>query len=182
MELIQPKEYTEEDYYSLSEEIRAELIDGKFYYMAAPSRIHQKVLMELSGTIRDYIKTNKGSCEVYPAPFAVKLFQDKKTIVEPDISVICDAGRLTDQGCTGAPDWIIEIISPGTASHDYIRKLNLYANAGVREYWIINPKNGTVLVYFFEEKAFEVIQYTFRDKIKVNIYEDFWIDFAEILT
>lgn len=181
MELAQPKRYTEEDYYNLPEEIRAELIDGQFYYMAAPSRIHQKILMELSGTIRNYIKSGKGSCEVYPAPFAVKLFQDKTTIVEPDISVICEIHKLTDQGCTGAPDWIIEIISPGTSSHDYIRKLNLYANAGVREYWIINPKNGTVLVYFFEETSFEVMQYTFKDKIKVNIYDDLWIDFAELI-
>lgn len=181
MELAQPKRYTEEDYYNLPEEIRAELIDGQFYYMAAPSRIHQKILMELSGTIRDYIRSGKGSCEVYPAPFAVKLFQNKATIVEPDISVICETHKLTDQGCTGAPDWIIEIISPSTSSHDYIRKLNLYANAGVREYWIINPKNGTVLVYFFEETSFEVMQYTFKDRIKVNIYDDLWIDFAELI-
>lgn len=149
------KGYTEEDYYKLPEEIRAELIDGQFYYMAAPSRIHQKILMELSGTIRDYLKSGKGSCEVYPAPFAVKLFEDKTTIVEPDISVICEV--------------------------NYIRKLNLYANAGVREYWIINPQNRTVLVYFFEEAAFEVGQYTFQDKIKVDIYDDLWIDFAELI-
>ena len=181
MELAQPKRYTEEDYYKLPEEIRAELIDGQFYYMAAPSRMHQKILMELSGTIRDYIRSGKGSCEVYPAPFAVKLFQEKSTIVEPDISVICDAEKLTDQGCTGAPDWIVEIVSPSTSSHDYIRKLNLYADAGVREYWIINPRNETILVYFFEESAFDVVQYTFRDRIKVNIYDDLWIDFAELI-
>ena len=123
MEVVQPKRYTEEDYYKLPEEIRAELIDGQFYYMAAPSRMHQKILMELSGTIRDYIRLGKSSCEVYPAPFAVKLFQEKSTIVEPDISVICDADKLTDQGCTGVPDWIVEIVSPSTSSHDYIRKL-----------------------------------------------------------
>ena len=81
MELVQPKRYTEEDYYKLPEEIRAELIDGQFYYMAAPSRMHQKILMELSGTIRDYIRLGKSSCEVYPAPFAVKLFQEKSTIL-----------------------------------------------------------------------------------------------------
>lgn len=181
MELVQPKRYTEEDYYKLPEEIRAELIDGQFYYMAAPSRMHQKILMELSGTIRDYIRLGKSSCEVYPAPFAVKLFQEKSTIVEPDISVICDADKLMDQGCTGAPDWIVEIVSPSTSSHDYIRKLNFYADAGVREYWIINPRNETILVYSFEESAFDVVQYTFRDRIKVNIYDDLWIDFAELI-
>lgn len=181
MELAQPTWYTEEDYYNLPEETRAELIEGQFYYMAAPSRIHQKILMELSGAIRDYIKSGKGSCEVYPAPFAVKLSQDKKTIVEPDISVICDVRKLTDRGCSGAPDWIIEIVSPSNSSHDYIRKLNLYANAGVREYWIVNPQNRTVLVYFFEETAFEVLQYSFKDKIKVNLYDDLWIDLAEFV-
>ena len=173
--------YTTDDIYALPDGERAELIDGQFYYMAAPSRIHQKILMELSGTIRDYMKSGKGSCEVYPAPFAVKLYQDKTTIVEPDISVICNVDKLTDRGCTGAPDWVVEIVSPSTSSHDYIRKLNLYANAGVREYWIINPQNRTVLVYFFEEAAFEVGQYTFQDKIKVKIYDDLWIDFAELI-
>lgn len=90
--------------------------------------------MSLSKTIANYIDTKGGSCEVYPAPFAVKLFEDRQNIVEPDISVICEPGKLTDKGCSGAPDWIIEIISPTTSSHDYIRKLNLYADAGVREY------------------------------------------------
>jgi len=108
------------------------------------------------------------------------LWEEKRTIVEPDISVICDRNKLTERGCTGAPDWIIEIISPGNSSHDYIRKLNLYADAGVREYWIVNPINNTVLVYYLEESKFEVSSYTFQDKIKVNIYDDLWIDFVEI--
>ena len=92
--------------------------------------------MELSGTIHNYLKEKNGPCRVYPAPFAVKL--NERTVVEPDISVVCDPDKLTKQGCTGAPDWIIEIVSPNNSSHDYIFKLNLYANAGVREYglWI----------------------------------------------
>ena len=138
MPLAQAKIYTEEDYYNLPENVRAELIEGKLIYnQAAPSRIHQAILMELSGTIRDYLKSKSGTCRVYPAPFAVKLMENRKTIVEPDISVICDKSKLTDRGCTGAPDWIIEIVSPSNSSHDYILKLNLYANAGVREYWIV---------------------------------------------
>ncbi len=172
--------YTEDDYYHLPENIRAELIEGKFYNMSAPSRVHQKILMELSGTIREYIKAENGSCEVYPAPFAVKLFDDDKTIVEPDISVICDPNKFTDRGCTGAPDWITEIISPSTSSHDYVRKLHLYAEAGVREYWIVNPMKQNILVYFFEQNHLEVEVYTFQDEIKVNIYDDLVIDFKEI--
>lgn len=121
-----------------------------------------------------------GLCEIYPAPFAVKLREERRTIVEPDISVICDRSKLTERGCTGAPDWIIEIVSSGNSSHDYIRKLNLYADAKVQEYWIVNPIDCTVLVYHLEESKFEVAPYTFQDKIKVNIYDDLWIDFAEI--
>lgn len=172
--------YTEDDYYHLPENIRAELIEGQFYNMSAPSRVHQKILMELSGTIREYIRAENGSCEVYPAPFAVKLFDDDKTIVEPDISVICDPNKFTDRGCTGAPDWITEIISPSTSSHDYVRKLHLYAEAGVREYWIVNPMKQNILVYFFEQNHLEVEVYTFQDEIKVNIYDDLVIDFKEI--
>lgn len=180
MAIPQKQIYTEIDYYALPEDVRAELIDGQIYYQAAPSRIHQEILSELHVAIHQYIKSKSGSCKVYPAPFAVKLWEEKRTIVEPDISVICDRNKLTERGCTGAPDWIIEIISPGNSSHDYIRKLNLYADAGVREYWIVNPINNTVLVYYLEESKFEVSSYTFQDKIKVNIYDDLWIDFVEI--
>lgn len=173
--------YTEEDYYNLPENVRAELIDGQIYYMAAPSRIHQKILNAVNNTIFNYIRSKGGPCEVYPAPFAVKLFsEDDRNVVEPDISVICDPDKLTDRGCTGAPDWIVEIISPTTASHDYIRKLNLYADAGVKEYWIVNPIDQSVWVYFLEQDKFKVTAYTFQDKINVNIYDDLWIDFTEL--
>lgn len=180
MALAQAKIYTEDDYYNLPEDVRAELIDSQIYYQAAPNRTHQKILGSLYSTIFNHIKHNKGTCEVYPAPFAVKLFEDRKNIVEPDISVICNPDKLTDQGCAGAPDWIIEIISPGNPEHDYIRKLNLYKDAGVREYWIVDPRSEQVFVYYFDQKEFKVEIYTFHDRIKVNIYEDFWIDFHEL--
>ncbi len=173
--------YTEEDYYNLPENTRAELIDGQIYYMAAPSRVHQEILGFMFNTIFSYINSQKAPCKIYPAPFAVKLFSnDDRSVVEPDISVICDSNKLTDRGCTGAPDWIVEIISPTTASHDYIRKLNLYADAGVREYWIVDPIKKTVFVYHLEETKFEVTTHTLQDKIKVNIYDDLWIDFTEL--
>ncbi|MCI9148973.1 MAG: Uma2 family endonuclease [Lachnospiraceae bacterium] len=173
--------YTEEDYYNLPENIRAELIDGQIYYMSAPSRIHQEILMFLSKTIANYIDSKKFPCKVYPAPFAVKLFSaDDRNVVEPDISVICDPNKLTNRGCTGAPDWIVEIVSPSNSSHDYIRKLNLYSDAGVREYWIVNPMNRSVYVYFLEEDKFRTTAYTLQDKIKANIYNDLWIDFTEL--
>ncbi len=175
--IAQEKIYTEEDYNNLPENVRAELIDGQLYYMSAPSRMHQKILMTLSKTIANYIDSKGGSCEVYPAPFAVKLFDNRDDTVEPDISVICDSDKLTERGCSGAPDWIVEIISPSTSSHDYIRKLNLYADAGVREYWIVNPIDKSIYVYYLKGDSFKTTAYTFQDKIKVNIYDDLWIDF-----
>ena len=180
MALPQKQSYTTEDYWNLPEDIRAELIDGQIYNMAPPSRLHQKLVGELYTILNNYIKSQKGICQVYPAPFAVNLDANDKNWVEPDISVICDPKKLTDRGCSGAPDWIIEIVSPGNPSHDFIYKLNLYAKYGVREYWIVDPRSQTVLVYYFEQKDFGVKVYTFQDAIKVNIYDDFWIDFQNL--
>lgn len=165
---------TEEDYYNLPENVRAELIEGNLIYNhAVPSRIHQSILMELSGTIRDYLKSKNRPCRVYPAPFAVKLREDRKTIVEPDISVICDRNKLTDRGCTGAPDWIIEIVSPGSKPMDYFTKLFKYRNADVREYWIVDPTKDLVMAYRFEKETME--QYSFGEDVPVGIYEGFSI-------
>ena len=173
--------YTDNDYYSLPENVRAELIDGQIYYMEAPSRIHQEILVFLFKKIADYIEQKRGNCKVYPAPFAVQLFEDNdRNVVEPDVSVICDPNKLTDRGCTGAPDWIVEIVSPSNSSHDYVRKLNLYMDAGVREYWIVDPLSMKIFVYHLEETDFKADSYTVQDKIKVNIYDDLWIDFAEL--
>lgn len=110
----QPKVYTVNDIYNLPEGQRAELIDGQIYDMAPPKRIHQKLINRLSQTITNYVDLKRGGCEVYSAPFAVFLSKDNKNYVEPDISVICDKDKLDDLGCNGAPDWIIEIISPST--------------------------------------------------------------------
>ena len=179
--LAQTKSYTEEDYYNLSEDIQVELIEGQFYDLSAPNRIHQEISAELLTVIRQYIKSKKGFCKAYAAPFAVKLFEeDTTTIVEPDITVICDQEKLTDRGCTGAPDWIIEITSPSNPEHDYIYKLRLYAIAGVREYWIVDPRKKHIVVYYLEQAKFEFETFTFHDNVKVNIYDDLYINFADI--
>ncbi len=178
--LQQTDSYTEEDYYHLSEDKRTELIDGRFYDLAAPSRLHQEVLSFLHLEIGNYIRDKKGGCKVYPAPFAVRLFADDKTVVEPDISVICDTEKLTDRGCDGAPDWVVEIVSPGNGGHDYVRKLNLYLDAGVREYWIVDPAKERVMVYHLAEPGIEMDVYTFKDRIRAGIYEDLWIDFSKL--
>ena len=150
MPMPQERIYTSEDYWNLPEGQRAELIDGKLYAMAPPSRIHQKLIMELTSTIHNHIKSKSGSCEVYPAPFAVNLTANDKAWVEPDISVICDKDKLSDRGCEGAPDWIIEILSPGSIRTDCAIKLFKYRTAGVREYWIVNPIEKIVQTYIFD--------------------------------
>ena len=123
MPLPKSNNYTIEDIYALPNGQRAELIDGQIYDMAPPSYLHQKLVMELSATIRDYVKSHGGPCEVLPAPFAVFLNQDDHNYVEPDVSVICDPGKINDLGCNGAPDFIIEIVSPSSQRMDYLTKL-----------------------------------------------------------
>ena len=170
--------YTIEDIYNLPDGQRAELIDGELYMMATPSRIHQRFVMVLSNNIFNYIQSKNGDCQVYPAPFAVFLNANNDIYVEPDISVICDKNKLTDEGCEGAPDWIIEIVSPSSRPMDYNKKLLKYGTAVVREYWIVDPMKQLIMVYNFEHDTFE--QYAFSDKVKAGIYEDFEMDFAEI--
>lgn len=161
--------YTINDIYALPEGERAELIDGKIYYMAPPNTKHQRLIMDISYQIRDYIKKNEGECEVFPAPFAVFLNENDKNYVEPDISVICDKNMITDKGCNGAPDWIIEIVSPSSRQMDYYKKLFKYCTAGVREYWVVDDEKKLVTVYNFEKDRME--EYSFDVEIQVGIYE-----------
>ena len=176
--LKQEKKYTIEDILALPENEHAELIDGQIYYQAAPSRKHQDISGELYATIHDYIKRNGGPCKVYHAPFAVLLNDDDSVYIEPDISVICDRNKLSDRGCEGAPDWIIEIVSPGSRRMDYMIKLFKYRTAGVREYWIVDYAKDMVMVYNFEQNEMET--YTMADNVPVGIYDNLVIDFAEM--
>ena len=175
----QPELITLEQYETLPEDKRAEVFDGIIYDMASPSQIHQTISMELSTLINTYIKIKKGSCRVFHAPFDVKLNDQPLTIVQPDLMIICDKSKLDGKRCNGAPDFIIEIVSPGNPEDDYIRKLYYYKNAGVREYWIVDPRRKTVTVNYFEGNILN-IQYSFDSVIKVNIYEDLFINFSEI--
>ena len=180
MGLKESRIYTIEDIYSLPEGTRAELIDGELYMMAPPKRIHQQITMRLSAAIYNHIKSKSGPCDVYPAPFAVFLTADDKTYVEPDISVICNPEKLTEQGCNGAPDWIIEIVSSSSRKMDYSTKNTLYSNAGVREYWIIDPEKERVTIYRYEEDAAPSIA-SFDQHIVSGIYPDLEINIVELL-
>ena len=148
--------------------------------MAPPAFNHQKLVGELYSEIHDYIRKKGGKCEAFTAPFMVRLNENDETFVAPDISVICDPEKLNEKGCIGAPDWIIEVVSPSDPGHDYVHKLNLYIKAGVREYWIVDPSSQMVTVYLQGEDRMAPATYTFDDSVKADIYEDLTIDFAEI--
>lgn len=179
MALAELKGHTIEDIYALPDGQRAELIDGEMYMMAPPSRRHQHISMSLSHTIKDYIISQNGTCDVYAAPFAVFLSKDDKTYVEPDISVICDKDKLTEEGCSGAPDWIIEIVSPGSRQMDYMKKLFKYRSANVREYWIVDIEKKRITVYDFQNTVTE--EYNLNEIVPVSIFKDLSIDFKEIM-
>lgn len=176
-------QYTSKDYWALPEGSRAELIDGQLYNMAPPSRIHQEITFQIARKLADYIDSKKGSCKVYPAPFAVNLDTDDKNWVEPDISVICDPDKLTDRGCSGAPDFIVEVVSPSSRRMDYLNKTGLYLNSGVREYWIIDPLKKYTTVYLNEQDPAEFAPtiFPFESSIKVGIFSDLSINISRLL-
>ncbi|MDR1239257.1 MAG: Uma2 family endonuclease [Treponema sp.] len=153
--------YTYADFLEWDEGERYEIIDGEACMMSSPARIHQEVCMALSAILYDYLKGK--TCKVYAAPFAVRLFpvedQSDHTVVEPDISVVCDPSKLDDRGCNGAPDFIVEILSPSTARYDRIVKFNKYREAGVREYWIVDPEEKAVFVHTLKDGQYTTSVY-----------------------
>lgn len=175
----QPETITLEQYEALPEDVRVEVFEGKIYDMASPSLNHQTISMELSTILNNYIKKRKGSCRVFHAPFDVKLSDTPLVIVQPDLMIVCDKDKLDAKRCNGAPDFIIEIVSPSNPAHDYIRKLYYYEMYGVREYWTVDPRRRIVTVYYFEGDSLDV-QHNFTETVKVNIYDDLYIDFTEI--
>lgn len=186
---INNKVYTYYDYLNFPNDEFVEIIDGKIFAMSpAPSRMHQELIMEISAELRNYIKSNKGQCKVYPAPFDVVLINenenenDSKNIVQPDISVICDKNKLNDKGCFVSPDMIVKIVSKFNPGNDYVKKLYLYEKYKVKEYWIVNPMKKNILVYTLTESGYNQPDlYTFNDKIKVNIFNNLEIDFNGII-
>ena len=181
MPFPQEKGYTSEDYWNLPADHRAELVDGKFYDMAPPKRIHQEIVMELSVVIREHIREKGENCKIYPAPFAVNLDREDRDWVEPDISVVCDPAKLTDRGCSGAPDLVAEIVSPSSSRMDYVKKLALYSEAGVREYWIVDPDRGRTTVYFLE-KADAPVLYSFDQPIASGIFPGLVTTISDLLS
>lgn len=188
MPLPQENRYTLADALSWDEQERIELIYGYPMMMSPPTRIHQKASGELFGQLRDYLKGKR--CEVYHAPFAVRPFEldgddpeNVDTLVEPDITVVCDPSKLDDIGCKGAPDLVMEILSPSTQRHDKLTKFNLYQRAGVREYWIVDPASRSVQVFVLEDGRYAAKDFgAVGEDLKVNVLEDCTIDLSQVFS
>lgn len=169
--LEQAKRYTADEYLAMTGlEGSYELWDGYIYDMSpAPSPMHQDIALTIARQIADYIDANKGKCKVYVAPLDVKLSEND--VVQPDVFVICDRDKIGDKYCNGAPDWVIEVLSPSNGKHDTIGKLYKYFQFGVREYWVVDPDEKKVVVYPFGTTKITGF-FTFDDDIPVGIYRD----------
>ena len=171
---------TVDDYNSIGDDRRVELINGVLYDMATPTIEHQLIATRLIRAFEDFISTNKGKCIPIIAPFDVQIKEDNFNMVEPDVMIICDKNKIQGNKVFGAPDLIVEIVSKTSGAYDRITKLSLYMNAGVREYWIVDPIAKEIIVYFFED-TYIPEHYSLNDKVKVRIYEGKCvIDFKEI--
>lgn len=179
--------YTFADCLAWDERDRIEIVNGEAIMMSPPTRAHQEILMELARQLANFLEGKK--YKVYPAPFAVRLFEQDgdapenvDTMVEPDISVVCDKSKLDKYGCKGAPDMVVEILSPSTRCHDRLVKLGLYQQAVVREYWIVDPENRSVQVFLLDEMGALRLRedYGREDIAKVNVLDGCFIELSKV--
>ena len=175
--------YTYADYCSWNDGKRWELIDGVSYLMSpAPSWKHQDVSGHLNRLIGSFL-VNK-PCKVFHAPFDVRLnaAAGDDTVVQPDLVVICDRAKLSGTGCVGVPDMVIEILSPSTSSWDKVVKFNKYLEAGVREYWIVDPDSKTVSVHLLDNGRYYATNYADTDIAPVHVLEGCMINLSDVFT
>lgn len=174
-------DYTADDYLQMTEGRQAELIDGVIYDMATAVPAHQVIAHELGFELETFIRKHNGNCQVFSASQDVQLDpDDRRNVLEPDLQVVCDKDKYKGKMVVGAPDLVVEILSPSTRERDMTTKLWLYKNAGVREYWIIDPERLRVIVYEFLPE-FDDATYSFHDRIPVGIYDgQLVIDFEKI--
>ena len=164
-------EYTLEDYYALPDERRVELIDGFFYDMTSPRIVHQDISYIIHSAIANYIKKNKGDCKAFFAPVDVQLDCDDKTMVQPDVLVVCDRSKIKGFGIYGAPDFLVEILSKSTRNKDMSIKVTKYLEAGVREYWIVDPHNRRLIKYNFMDEDFVPEIMPLKGEAPVSIFD-----------
>ena len=163
-------EYTVEDYYALPDDVRAELIDGVIYVMESPSFVHQDLLTELMGSLIPFFAQKKGSCRPMMAPLDVRLDCDDKTMVQPDVIILCDQSKIRKWGIMGAPDFCLEVISKSTMRKDCIKKLQKYVDAGVKEYWILDPYKKRMLTYCWKDE-YTLHVHSLEGSIPVELYD-----------
>nr|WP_275955225.1 Uma2 family endonuclease [Mediterraneibacter glycyrrhizinilyticus] len=164
----------------IPEDTRAELIDGVLYDMASPGISHQDICTRLTVMFGNYINRKKGKCKVFAGPVDIQLDCDDDTMVVPDLTVVCDDSKIEKGRIMGAPDLVVEIVSPSSRRRDYVIKTEKYCSAGVREYWIIDPDNERVLVYCFEKDDVPVM-YVKGEIVPAGIFEgDLKIRVSEI--
>lgn len=187
MPLLQEEgKYSYADYLTWPEDERWEIINGIAYMQSAPSPVHQEILVGLLAQFHQYLSDK--SCKVYPAPFCVRLVKDDeaknediKKVVEPDITIVCDKSKIDERGCSGTPDLIIEIISPSSIKMDKFIKFNRYEEAGVKEYWIVEPVGKLVSVFVLRDQKYGRPEiYTEDDKIRVSIFSDLSVDLKPV--
>ncbi len=173
-------EYTLEDYYAIPDERRVELIDGVIYDMAAPTFAHQQIGFLIGWQLKNFVSKKKGTCIPGVAPIDVQLDCDDKTMVQPDVIVICDRDKVINRCVYGAPDFVVEVLSPSTSKKDSLLKLRKYKDAGVREYWMVDPDKKKVVVYDWSKSEIPTV-YGFDAKVPVGIFGgECEVDFAEI--
>lgn len=182
MPLPEEKRYTYADILEWNDEKRYELYSGELVALSSPANIHQEIVADLVRQFGNYLIGKK--YKVYPAPFDVRLFErdgdkpwDIDTMVQPDISVVCDPRKTEGHGCKGAPDLVVEVLSPSTQRCDRRTKFNLYQKAGVSEYWVVDPESQVVLVHTLEEEQYCIpIAYTAKAVVPVTVLDDCKID------
>ena len=183
---VEKERFTYADYLAWDGSERFELVDGAPVALASPSEKHQIIVAELTRQLGNFLEGKK--CRVYPAPFDVRLFEGNEdtpdnvdTVFQPDLMVVCDRSKVDSKGVHGAPDLVIEVISPSTARHDRLVKMNKYQQAGVREYWIVSPEETTAQVFLLDGavlRPYEV--YTQRDIAKVNVLDGCFIELEKV--
>ena len=174
------RRYTYDDYCSWDDDKRWELIDGMPYAMSAPSQAHQEILSQLNRSIGNFLVGKP--CKVLPAPFDVRLNADTRddTVVQPDLLVVCDKDKLDGKSCVGAPDLVIEILSPSTSMRDRVLKFRRYLHAGVREYWIVEPDSKAVTVHILANGEYITRAYGEEDAVPVHVLDGCIIELTEI--
>lgn len=173
--------YTSEDYWNLPDGVRAELIDGKLYDMTPPSLTHQMIVSGIVTDLNVYIREHGGACRAMTSPVAVNLDANDKTWVEPDVVVVCDPGKLSDRGVEGAPDMVVEVVSPSSVGMDYMAKTARYRRAGVREYWIVDPLSTQTAVYRFRGEEIDLKTYPFSEPAPVGMFEGLAITISDLI-